>query len=134
MMVRLATLTSETAVDVVAVAAGAVIAVFAGGAAIAKLLAPFTAQLEPPAESPTLARAGRYIGWLERALLYAFVLAGVPSAAAAVVALKSVARFPSFSEERFAEYYLIGTLASVLVAVCAAMAVRALLDLSPLLA
>jgi hypothetical protein len=129
-----ATLTSQTPSEVLIVAAGAAIAVFAGGIAIAKLLAPFTAQLEQRSGSPTLARAGRYIGWLERALLYTFVLAGVPSAAAAVVALKSVARFPSFGEERFAEYYLIGTLASVLVATCTAMAVRALLGLSPVLA
>ena len=127
-------MTSDAVWDVLAVSVGGVVAVFVGGIAIARLLAPFTAQLEQRAESPTLARAGRYIGWLERALLYAFVLTGVPSAAAGVVALKSVARFPSFREERFAEYYLIGTLASVLVATCTAMAVRALLDLSPLLA
>lgn len=129
-----AALTSDTTWDVLVVSGGAVVAVFVGGLAIARLLAPFTDQLERRTESPTLASAGRYIGWLERALLYTFVLAGVPSAAAAVVALKSVARFPSFREERFAEYYLIGTLASVLVATCAAMAVRAMLDLSPLLA
>jgi hypothetical protein len=134
MTLELAAITSDTAWDVLIVSVGAVVAVLVGGLAITKLLAPFTAQLEQRPESTTLARAGRYIGWLERALLYAFVLTGVPGAAAAVVALKSVARFPSFSEERFAEYYLIGTLASVLVATCTAMAVRAALDLSPLLA
>lgn len=123
-----------TVLDAAAVGAGAAVAIFLGGWIIAQLLAPFAAQLEPRGESPRLARAGLYIGWLERALLYTFVLVGTPGAAAAVVALKSVARFPSFSQERFAEYYLIGTLTSVLVATLVAVAVRALLGLGPLLA
>ncbi len=125
---------SGTACDVLVVVAGGVVAVFGGGAVIARLLRPFAAQLVPSSESPTLANAGLYIGWLERALLYMFMLAGAASAAVAIVALKSVARFPSFRQERFAEYYLIGTLSSVFVATAAAMGVRALLDLDPLLA
>lgn len=67
--------------------------------------------------------AGRYIGWLERALLYGLILLGSPDAAALVVAAKSIARFPSFAEEKFAEYYLIGTLLSLLIAAATAVAV-----------
>lgn len=118
-----------TAGDAAVVAAGAALAIFAGGAFISRLLRPFAAELAPRSETPTLAHAGLYIGWLERALLYTFVLVGTPGAAAAVVAIKSVARFPSFNQERFAEYYLIGTLTSVLVATLSAIGVRALLGL-----
>jgi hypothetical protein len=50
-----------------------------------------------------------------------------------VIAAKSVARFPAFSEERFAEYYLIGMLLSFLIAAGAGVAVRAALGLHPLL-
>jgi hypothetical protein len=122
--------------DAVVVVAGALAAIFPGGALIRYVLAPFaslvtTAEIDAAAE---LAHAGQYIGWLERALLYGFVVAGAPGAIALVIAAKSIARFPSFKEEKFAEYFLIGTLSSVVVAVGAAVAVRAILGLSPALA
>jgi hypothetical protein len=82
---------------------------------------------------PGLEHAGRLIGWLERTLLYGLILAGAPDAAAVVIAAKSIARFPAFSEEKFAEYYLIGTLLSFLIAAGLGVAVRAALGLHPLL-
>ena len=78
--------------------------------------------------------AGRIIGWIERGLLYTLVLVGAPGAAALVIAGKSVARFPSFREERFAEYYLIGSLMSLAIALGAALAVRAIIGLDPIAA
>lgn len=65
-------------------------------------------------------------------LLYGLILLGSPDAAALVIAAKSIARFPSFSEEKFAEYYLIGTLLSLLVAAATAFGVRAAMGLDPL--
>jgi hypothetical protein len=70
------------------------------------------------AESDTGAPGGgRAIGMLERAFAYGGVLLGHPEAAALVVAVKSVARFPEFSKQatgrRFAEYFLVGTLLSI---------------------
>jgi hypothetical protein len=60
---------------------------------------------------------GKAIGMLERAFAYGGVLVGHPEAAALVVAVKSVARFPEFRKEstgrRFAEYFLVGTLVSI---------------------
>jgi hypothetical protein len=112
------------------VVAGALLAVFAGGALIGIALRGLAADVTSSRNDlESLVNAGRYIGWLERALLYAFIVAGVPGAAAVVVTAKSIARFPSFSKERFAEYYLIGTLASVVVAAGAAFAVRGILGL-----
>jgi hypothetical protein len=61
-------------------------------------------------------------------------LAGAPDAAALVIAGKSIARFPSFKEERFAEYYLIGTLMSLSTAVGLALAVRAIVGMHPIVA
>jgi hypothetical protein len=49
-----------------------------------------------------------------------------------VIAAKSIARFPSFAEEKFAEYYLIGTLLSLLIAAATAFGVRAAMGLDPL--
>lgn len=122
--------------DAAVVVAGGLMAVFVGGALIAALLAPYTSRLQDSRDEPAeeLIHAGLVIGWLERSLLYAFVVAGAPGAVPLVVAAKSIARYPSFSEGRFGDYFLIGTLASVVVAVGAAMVVRAILGLSPLLA
>ena len=117
----------------VLVAAGGFVCVFVGGSLIGHVLHPFAERLGESSERVTgLENAGRYIGWLERALLYGLLLAGAPSAAALVLAGKSLARFPSFSEERFAEYYLIGSLLSLLIAAVCALAVRAALGLTPL--
>jgi hypothetical protein len=60
-------------------------------------------------------RAGRWIGALERLLIYVLVLNGAAAAAGLVVAAKSILRFPEISGERAAidpEYVLIGSLAS----------------------
>jgi hypothetical protein len=74
---------------------------------------------------------GKVIGMLERAFAYAGVLVGHPETAALVVAVKSVARYPEFkgrNGRRFAEYFLIGTLLSLLVALAVAYLIRAALS------
>jgi hypothetical protein len=117
------------------VISGGLAAVFVGGALVSQLLRPFTADLDQTkADLRTIAHAGTYIGWCERALFYAFIVAGEPDAAAVALAAKSFARFPSLTrqEEGFAEYFLIGTLTSLLVAMAAAVATRALLQHAPL--
>lgn len=73
---------------------------------------------------------GRWIGILERLLVYAFVVAGEPAAAALVVAAKSILRYPEISGEHPklpAEYVLVGSLASWLAAVAVGFGVRSLL-------
>ena len=66
------------------------------------------------ARSP--ARIGATIGVLERLLIVAFVLTGAEAAVGFVVAAKTLARFKQLDDRPFAEYYLLGTLASVSVA------------------
>jgi hypothetical protein len=76
---------------------------------------------------------GRLIGNLERIVLTIVVAAGSYAALAFLVAAKGVVRSDEFDKDReFAEYFLIGSLASVLVALCAGMALRfALMRLWP---
>jgi hypothetical protein len=73
--------------------------------------------------------AGRYIGWAERAIVYGAVVLGRPEAVIVVLTGKSIARFPSFDQEAFAEYYLIGTLLSLGSAVAIGLSVRVILGL-----
>lgn len=123
--------------DRVAVAASGLVAtVFIGGAVVAWILRRFSQALETSgatAKFQSLDDAGRYIGWFERAVLFAFVVGGEPEAAAVALAAKSFARFPTLSERHkgFAEYFLIGSLASLAIAVAAAAATRAALGIGP---
>jgi hypothetical protein len=57
---------------------------------------------------------------------------GRPEAIALVLTAKSVARFPSFKNEAFGEYFLIGTLLSLVLAAAVAIAARVILGESPL--
>lgn len=76
---------------------------------------------------------GRLIGNLERIVLTIVVAAGSYAALAFLVAAKGVVRFDEIEKSRdFAEYFLIGSLCSVLVALCAGLLLRlALLHLWP---
>jgi hypothetical protein len=95
----------------------------AGGIGVVRLvlaLVPVREQQEPAEgiEVPPgeLAR-GRLIGILERALVLTLVLLGQFGALGFVVAAKALARFRGLDDRDFAEYFLIGTLASLLHAV-----------------
>lgn len=61
--------------------------------------------------------AGRIIGWLERSILAIGILSHRWEVLAAVIALKSVARFKDLDDRKFAEYFLVGSLFSVLWAI-----------------
>lgn len=91
--------------------AGFVLVTLAGGHAIAFLM---TAHMPLEAGATDgLPRGGQTIGFLERAMIYALVLAGEPGAIGFLIAAKSILRFGTVSENRAAsEYVIIGTLAS----------------------
>lgn len=71
--------------------------------------------------------AGHVIGVLERTLALTLVLLGQWGALGLILAAKSVARFKELEDRTFSEYYLLGTLTSVTVAVAVGLLVRALL-------
>jgi hypothetical protein len=73
------------------------------------------------------ARVGSTIGILERLLVCVFILTGSDVAVGFVVAAKTLARFKQLDDREFAEYYLLGTLASVAVAIATALVARAAL-------
>jgi len=60
--------------------------------------------------------AGRIIGILERTIILTLVIVNQIDAVAIIFAAKSIIRFQSSKERKFAEYYLIGTMSSVLFA------------------
>lgn len=70
------------------------------------------------------ARAGQMIGKLERLLVAALVVTDQLSAIGFVMTAKSLARYKQLEEKDFAERYLVGTLASVAIAVIAALLLK----------
>lgn len=64
--------------------------------------------------------AGRIIGILERVLIYYFILNAQYAAIGLILAAKSFTRFRELEKRKFAEYVLIGTLVSTLLAMLAA--------------
>jgi hypothetical protein len=78
--------------------------------------------------------SGRAIGHLERFVVFVLIVGGHPEAAAIAVTLKSIIRIPDAQNHRpgFVEYFLVGTLASVGVALTSAIIVRILLGQAPL--
>ncbi|HET7703727.1 MAG TPA: DUF3307 domain-containing protein [Candidatus Limnocylindrales bacterium] len=83
--------------------------------------------LAGPAPLGASARVGATIGILERILIVVFVLTGTDVAIGFVVGAKTLARFRLLDDRDFAEYYLLGTLASVSVAIISALIGRAAL-------
>ncbi len=101
--------------------------------AYAVTLGPFHGRLVPEAAPPTPRssspeRVGEAIGILERILIAVLVRANAEAAIGLVIAAKTVARFRQLDDRDFAEYYLLGTLCSVLVAVGSALLASAVLS------
>lgn len=95
--------------------------VLGGGILVQKVTAGF-----PLPDRPGLANAGRFIGLLERGMILTFLLADSMEAIGLLLTAKALARYPEFKEGRseFADYFLIGTLTSVGVAMVAGFAIR----------
>jgi hypothetical protein len=72
--------------------------------------------------------AGRFIGILERILIFFFVLVSQYTAIAFIIAAKGFTRFKDLDEREFAEYVLIGTLLSTSTAVLAALLVKTIIS------
>jgi Protein of unknown function (DUF3307) len=94
--------------------------VFGGGYFIRLLTRPLAEGVkghngDKPSEQ--LQNAGLYIGWLERFLIVTALLLQSPATIGLIITAKSIARYPEFKSERFAEYFLIGTLLSISMAV-----------------
>jgi hypothetical protein len=95
---------------------GAAASLFLGGLATGLVLRRFSSVTTGRAQA--VLGGGTLLGWLERTLYFAFLLAGQPTAAAFALTAKSAARFPALQrdEEGLAEYYLIGSLSSLVMA------------------
>lgn len=70
---------------------------------------------------------GRFIGYLERMIVFLLVLSGNVSAIGFVLVAKGIARFQQLDDRAFAEYFLIGTMMSIAMAAIVGIVFRAFL-------
>ncbi|MEK6721465.1 MAG: DUF3307 domain-containing protein [Chloroflexota bacterium] len=80
---------------------------------------------------PSPERVGATIGVLERLLIVTFILTNNQVAIGFVIAAKTIARFKQLDDRDFAEYYLLGTLASVSAAIATGLLAAAALGTIP---
>jgi hypothetical protein len=116
-----------------AMLAGATLAVPAGATVIGRWVRPFREALSDAsrAQFEGLELAGRWIGMLERLVIFVAVLARVESLIGFVIAAKAVLRLPEARERwsrELAEYYLVGSLASLGWAMVLGLGVRSLIE------
>lgn len=109
-----------------AVVAGAFALDWTGGSTIVERI---LGRLDPELQDGGGDGSGRLIGGLERTITLVLILLGEWAAMVLLLAAKSIARFEELKKRRFAEYYLVGTLASLLVAILIGLALRAFLFL-----
>jgi hypothetical protein len=95
-------------------------------------LGPVSGRIEPdrPPTVETSDNVGAVVGVIERLLVVLLILGHAEIGIGLVVAAKTLARFKQLDERPFAEKYLVGTLASVTVAVASALAARVVLGSS----
>ena len=97
--------------------------IFGGGYLIRALIAPLwnEEQGKETSEHKEVINAGLYIGWLERFLVLTALFLQSPTTVGFILAAKSIARYPELKSVRFAEYFLIGTLLSMAIAIGGAL-------------
>ena len=81
---------------------------------------PYNAEVAAAVDTPQRleqrARVGRRIGTIERWLIVLLIVSENISSLGLIITAKSIVRFPQLSDKEFAEYYLFGTLLSVVLA------------------
>lgn len=116
---------------------GIVLIVPVGGILVGRLTAPFTAEISQflatrnEEHHTGLTNGGRFIGWMERALVLLLVLIGQPNGIGFLLAAKSILRFGEIKERKdrmFAEYVLIGTFLSFGWALLVAVLTQQIID------
>lgn len=119
-----------TNTNVLAVVLGYVFVTWPAGFLIAKITAPWQEQIT---DNQGLADAGRWIGMIERILILTFVLIHQFTGIGFLIAAKSILRFSDIrnpENRKDAEYILLGTMISFIIAIFTGIAVQNLFCLA----
>jgi hypothetical protein len=84
------------------------------GNVVCRKLFQYSGLANKPQTTSNVKPAGWIIGWLERLVIAIGIMTHSWEVLAAVIALKTVARFKELDDQSFAEYFLVGSLFSIL--------------------
>ena len=115
--------------EAMALGAGLIGTVWAGGFAVRELMSGLKLPADPEQDA-SLPKGGQLIGRLERLMILMLVLAAQPEGIGLLIAAKSILRFGELAREadrRASEYVIIGTLASFAWAIATSSATTAAL-------
>ena len=128
------TLIPGIVIVLIIISAGLYLSTYVGGLIIRRVTHRFTEEIGKDSEG--LKDGGKYIGYLERALILLFMLIGEPSGVGFLIAAKSILRFGEIrdtSQRKMSEYIIIGTFLSfgwgLLIAILTRGALRLLIRL-----
>jgi hypothetical protein len=110
--------------EAMALAAGLIATIWAGGYAVRELMSGLKLPADPEQDA-SLPKGGQLIGRLERLMILMLVLARQPEGIGLLIAAKSILRFNELARDadrRASEYVIIGTLASFAWAIATAWA------------
>ncbi|MBT2214938.1 DUF3307 domain-containing protein [Virgibacillus dakarensis] len=87
----------------------------------------FTEEYHYYTYSTPLRSHGKWIGYIERLLVILLTAISAYQAIALIIAAKSIARFKQLDDRNWAEYFLLGTLSSILLGLVLGLVVQAIL-------
>ena len=102
------------------------VVIFGGSYFVGHFLNPYKSP-ETNSDSTGLQGVGKKIGKVERAIILTLALLGEFGAISFVFVAKSMARFEQLKKRQFAEYYLLGTLLSILFALFIALILQGII-------
>jgi hypothetical protein len=71
---------------------------------------------------------GKWIGYLERTIVYILIITGNFSTIGFVIAVKALSRFKELENKEFAEYFIVGTMASMIITIVISLFVKSLIS------
>lgn len=77
--------------------------------------------------SSAIQSRGKYIGYMERLIVIILTIVGAYEAIAFIIAAKSIARFKQLDDRNWAEYFLLGTLSSIFLALAIGLLMKGFL-------
>ncbi|MBI4723343.1 MAG: hypothetical protein HY769_10200 [Candidatus Stahlbacteria bacterium] len=109
---------------VIVVLIGYIFSLFGGSLIVSIICSKFKIPDIDKISGLTVKGAGKYIGYFERFIVLTFMLLNQYTAIGLVLTAKSIARFEALKERGVAEYYLIGTLCSISIAILVGVGLR----------
>ena len=117
----------QTVTNLLVVSIGFLLTAFESNYLVLSLLKSYSAGIGGRDDGGTTLQMGRLIGILERTILYILIITGNLSTIGFIIAAKAVARFKELEDKEFAEYFLVGTLASVGITLVVTLWIKAIM-------